>query len=152
MGAAAAQLARDQGLTVIGTASAGKKAFAESLGAVYVEYGDDLADRVRAVAPAGVDGVLDLIGGAELDAVAPLVADRGKLVTAADRVTVARLGGEPVRRAPGRETLEALAARVAGGTLNPYVSQVFALDRAAEALRLVEGGHALGKIVIAVPG
>lgn len=62
------------------------------------------------------------------------------------------LGGEPVRRAPGREVLHALVARVAASVLKPYTSKVFDLDRAGEALRLVERGHALGKVVIAVTG
>lgn len=152
VGTAAAQIARHHGLTVIGSAAAAKKDFVESLGAVPVEYGEGLVDRIRAAAPGGVDGVLDLVGGAELEAVAELLGDRGKLVTAADRATVARLGGEPVRRARNRAVLETVAAWVADGTLRPHVTDVFPLARAGEALRLVEGGHARGKVVIAVAG
>lgn len=36
------------------------------------------------------------------------------------------------------------------GELDPRVSRTFPLDRADEALRAVEDGHALGKIVIEV--
>jgi NADPH:quinone reductase-like Zn-dependent oxidoreductase len=148
VGTAAAQLARHLGLTVVGTASAAKKAFAESLGVVHVERGDGFVDRVGEAAPGGVDAVLDLVGGADLEQAARLIGDRERLVTAADRATVARLGGSPVRRARTRAVLEAVAARVADGVLSPYVSEVFALKDAPRALRLVEGGHARGKIVI----
>src|ERR1700759_789383 len=46
-GVAAAQIARHDGLTVVGTASAGKKAFVESLGVTHVEYGPGVAARIR---------------------------------------------------------------------------------------------------------
>lgn len=36
------------------------------------------------------------------------------------------------------------------GLLRPFVTGTFPLDRAAEALRTVEDGHARGKIVIEV--
>src|SRR5882672_5095160 len=45
VGVAAAQIARGLGLEVIGTASAGKKEFVESLGVTHVAYGDGVADR-----------------------------------------------------------------------------------------------------------
>jgi NADPH:quinone reductase-like Zn-dependent oxidoreductase len=39
---------------------------------------------------------------------------------------------------------------VVDGKLDPHVTQTFPLDRAGEALRTVEDGHARGKIVIEV--
>lgn len=39
---------------------------------------------------------------------------------------------------------------MADGRLRPLVTRTFPLDRAAEALRAVEDGHARGKIVIEV--
>jgi NADPH:quinone reductase-like Zn-dependent oxidoreductase len=152
VGVAAAQIARHQGLTVIGTASAAKKAFIEQLGAVPVLSGDGVIERVRAEAPDGIDGILDLVGGAALKDAAPLLTDRGKLVTAADRQTVAELGGAPVERVRSREVLEQVAAWTAEGVLNPYVTEVFALEQASQALRRVEDGHALGKVVIRIAG
>jgi NADPH:quinone reductase-like Zn-dependent oxidoreductase len=148
VGVVAAQIAHRHHLTVVGTASAAKKDFAESLGAIPVEYGEGVADRIRAAAPQGVDAILDLVGGEALEQVAPLLADRARLVTAADRATVARLGGVPVERARNRAVLEQLAAWVAEGVLDPRVAEVFPLDEAPEALRRVEAGHARGKVVI----
>lgn len=150
VGVATAQIARHEGLNVIGTASAAKKDFVESLGATHVEYGPGVEDRIRAAAPNGVDAIYDMVGGSALEDVAGLVADRSKLITASDRVTVARLGGAPVDRARNRTVLEAVAALVANGVLNPYVTDTFPLDQAPRALRTVEDGHARGKIVLEV--
>jgi NADPH:quinone reductase-like Zn-dependent oxidoreductase len=150
VGSAAAQIARHRGLTVIGTASAGKKDFVESLGATHVEYGPGVAGRIRAAAPAGVDAIFDQVGGQALEEVAPLLADRRKLVSAGDRAAVARLGGSFVARARNQEVLDALAQLVLSGALRPHVTHTFPLAQAAQALRLVEDGHARGKVVIEV--
>jgi NADPH:quinone reductase-like Zn-dependent oxidoreductase len=150
VGVAATQIARAHGLTVIGVASEGKKDFVEELGAVHVPSGPDLAERVRAAAPDGVDAVFDLVGGEVLEAAATLLDDPAKLITGADRETVARLGGGPVERARTAAVLDEVARLVVDGELKPFVTRTFPLDRAAEALRTVEDGHARGKIVIEV--
>ncbi|MFG2497605.1 NADP-dependent oxidoreductase [Streptomyces sp. NPDC048441] len=152
VGVAAAQLARHLGLRVVGTASAGKKDFVESLGVVHVPPGPDLADRVRAAAPGGrVDAVFDLVGGEDLVAVAALLPDRqGKLITAAAKETVVELGGAAVERARTSEVLDAVARLAVDDVLRPEVSATYPLERAGEALRAVEGGHTRGKVVIEV--
>ncbi|MFI6334921.1 NADP-dependent oxidoreductase [Streptomyces sp. NPDC050535] len=150
VGVAATQIARALGLRVVGVASDGKKDFVESLGAVHVPSGPELAERVRAAAPDGVDAVFDLVGGEVLEAAATLLTDPRKLITGADRETVARLGGAPVERARTAAVLDKVAALAATGTLRPFVTRTFPLDRAGEALRTVEDGHARGKIVIEV--
>jgi NADPH:quinone reductase-like Zn-dependent oxidoreductase len=150
VGVAAAQIARHQGLTVVGTASAAKKDFVTLLGVTHVTYGPGVADRIRAAAPQGIDAIFDLAGGPGLEDVAPLLADRSKLVSAGDRATVARLGGAFVARARNQHVLDAVADLVVTGALNPYVTDVFPLDAAAQALRKVEEGHVQGKVVIEV--
>ncbi|MFH8489165.1 NADP-dependent oxidoreductase [Streptomyces longisporoflavus] len=173
VGVAAAQLARHYGVRVVGTASAGKKDFVEALGVVHVPAGrgvaesgvaeagvaesgeadlPSLADRVRAAAPGGrVDAVFDLVGGEHLAAVASLLPDpRGKLITAAAKETVGELGGAAVARARTSEVLDAVARLAADGVLRPQVTATYPLERADEALRAVEGGHARGKVVIEV--
>lgn len=150
VGVAAVQIARAFGVKVIGVASAGKKEFVESLGAVHVPSGPDFVSGVRAAAPEGVDAVYDLVGGEVLEAAATLPADRTKLITAGGKDIVGRLGGAPVARARTAAVLDEVAQLVVDGSLKPYVTQTFPLDRAAEALRVVEGGHARGKIVIEV--
>jgi len=151
VGSAALQIARAFGLRAVGVASEGKKDFVESLGAVHVPSGPDLAARVRAVAPDGVDGVYDLVGGEVLAEAATLLTDRTKLVTAgAPAAEVEKVGGARVERARNAAVLDEVAQLVVNGQLDPHVTRTFPLDQAGEALRTVEDGHARGKIVIEV--
>lgn len=66
----AVQLAVARGGTVIGTAREHSNNFLRSLGAEPTTYGEGLAERAHALAPAGVDGVFDYVGGALSDLVA----------------------------------------------------------------------------------
>jgi NADPH:quinone reductase-like Zn-dependent oxidoreductase len=150
VGVAAAQIAKHFGLTVIGTASAAKKDFVEALGVVHVETGPGAADRISAAAPAGIDAIYDMVGGAALEEVAELLTDRSKLISAGDRATVAKLGGSPVERLRNSEVLDAVARLTVDGVLNPFVTETFPLDQAAQALRIVEDGHVRGKLVIEI--
>jgi NADPH:quinone reductase-like Zn-dependent oxidoreductase len=150
VGVAAVQIAVHDGLTVIGTASPAKQDLVESLGARYVPPGPGVRDRVRAIAPGGVDAIFDLVGGSALEEIAGVLADRSKLITGGDRQTAAALGGSPVARLRNRAVLDAVAQLAADGVLKPEVTAAFPLERAPEALRAVETGHARGKIVILV--
>jgi NADPH:quinone reductase-like Zn-dependent oxidoreductase len=150
VGVAAAQLAVQAGITVIGTASTGKRDFVEALGVIHIEPGPGVAGRIRLAAPGGVDAIFDLVGGDALEEIVSVLSDRSKLITAADRETVARLGGSPVARVRNRVVLDAVAEQVAAGTLRPLVTSTYPLHGAAEALRLVEQGHARGKVVVEV--
>jgi NADPH2:quinone reductase len=152
VGVAAAQLARDANVNVIGTASEDKKALVESLGATLVPYGEGVAERIRELLPDGVDAILDLAGGDGLRAVAELVADRHMLITAGDPVTVSDLGGHMIDRDRTSRVLEIVGALVADGKLDPHVEDVRRLDEAADAIAAVESGHAKGKVVIQVSG
>jgi NADPH:quinone reductase-like Zn-dependent oxidoreductase len=151
VGSAALQIARALGLRAVGVASEGKKDFVESLGAVHVPSGPDLAARVRAAAPDGIDGAYDLVGGEVLTEAASLLTDHSKLITAgAPAPEVEKLGGARVERARNAAVLDALAQLVVSGRLDPHVTRTFPLDQAGEALRTVEDGHARGKIVIEI--
>jgi NADPH2:quinone reductase len=59
------QLARHAGITVIGTASSRHHAAVRELGAIPVDYRDpQMYQRIRELAPDGVDAVFDHVGGA----------------------------------------------------------------------------------------
>ncbi|WP_159662328.1 NADP-dependent oxidoreductase [Streptomyces mexicanus] len=153
VGAAGVQLARAFGLRVVGVSSEAKKDFVESLGAVHVPSGPGWTERARAAAPDGVAGGYDLVGGDVLTEAAGLLTDRSKLITAgAAPRDVEELGGRRVARARTTAVLDAVARLVAQGDLDPHVTRTFPLERAGEALRTVEDGHARGKIVIEVAG
>jgi len=116
-----------------------------------VPYGDGVADRVREIMPNGVDAILDLVGGDALRSVADLVSDRSRLLTTTDPDAAAEVGGGGVERDGSGAVLAEIVALVAEGKLDPHVSDVVPLDRAAEALASVESGHTRGKVVISVP-
>lgn len=150
VGVAAAQIARNLDLNVVGTASEDKAPLIESLGATLVPYGDGAADRIRQILPDGVDAIFDLAGGDGLRAVAGLLKDRSKLITAGDPQTAGELGGRILDRDGTRRVLEIVAEMVSGGKLDPHVEDILTLDQAGDAMAAVEVGHAKGKVVIQV--
>lgn len=149
VGVAAAQIARDLGINVIGTGSEDKRALVETLGATLIASGDGVAERIRQILPDGVDAIFDLAGGDALRAVSELVSDRTKLISAGD-FSVDELGGHMIERDRTSRVLEIVAGLVADGKLDPHVEDVRPLDEAADAIAAVEIGHARGKVVIAV--
>jgi hypothetical protein len=84
---------------VVGTASPAEHDLLTRLGATPVAYGDGVADRIRAAAPDGIDGVMDLVGRWALRVVAGLV-PAGRLYSVADKPLVKELGGNEVAREP----------------------------------------------------
>ena len=146
VGPMAAQLARDRAVAVFGVASASKRALVESLGATLVAYDEgDVVEQMRGLLPGGVDAILDLVGGESLRHVAILITDPGRIVSAADP-TVSELGGSYLVSGPSG--VPALAGMVAAGKVDPKVLQTYPFDDAPQALRAVESGHVLGKIVV----
>jgi NADPH2:quinone reductase len=148
VGVAAAQIARDRGIAVFGTGSEAKRALVESLDATLIRYGDGVADRVRELLPDGVNAIFDLIGGDSLRAVAGLLTDPAKLITAADPATAAEFGGAMVNRDRTARVLDVVAKLVAEGKLDPKVRDVLAFADADQAIAAVESGHPMGKVVL----
>ena len=150
VGLATAQIALDEAVKVIGTASEAKKGVVSSVGAVHVPYGPGVVDRIKAVAPDGIDAIYDMVGGDALREVASLAPSGDKIITAADGAAAAEFGGSRVLRARNAAVLNEVAALASQGRLKPYVTATFPLDQIGEALALVESGHAMGKVVIEV--
>ncbi len=157
VGIMAVQLARLRGATVIATASAQHHAFLEGLGAVAVEYGSGLADRVRTAAPTGVDAAIDLVGTDEaIDVSLELVADKGRIATIAAFARGLEAGVKVLGIAPGadpgtsiRDAARMELVRLAGeGKVTVVVQETFPLAEAADALRKLRGRHTRGKIVL----
>ncbi|MCW2546433.1 MAG: NADPH:quinone reductase [Mycobacterium sp.] len=152
IGVIAAQLARDLGVTVIGTGSERSRELAESLGATVVDYGDGVAERVREILPDGVDALLDVIGGDALRSLAGVVKSRSAIVATSDPATASEVGGAYLVHGPAREVLTTLAKLVVDGKLDPHVTDTFAFDHVADALASIESGHTRGKLVVQVSG
>jgi NADPH:quinone reductase-like Zn-dependent oxidoreductase len=150
VGIAAVQLARARRLVVVGTASPPKHDLIASYGATPVAYGPGVAERIRAAAPAGVDAVFDLVGGEALRTVAELAADSSRVRSVADKALAKELGGGEVVRDRSTAVLSELARLVAAGRLDPHVTDVRPFDDAGPALRIVERGHAKGKVALSL--
>ncbi len=148
VGAFAVQLAAARGARVIGTAGESNHDFVRELGAEPVTYGDGLADRVRALAPDGVDAAIDLVGGDALDVSFEVVGDASRVASVTDAASVLERGGAYVFVRPDSAQIAELAAMVADGRLRVTVSRTFGLDEVADAHRHSESGHVRGKVVV----
>ncbi|OHV45629.1 alcohol dehydrogenase [Parafrankia soli] len=150
VGTVAVQLAVRAGSTVIGTAGAANHDYLRSLGAIPVAYGDGLVERVQAIAPAGVDAVLDGAGGDALTTSLALVADRSRILTLVEHGRAGELGIRVTPNLRSAARLAELADLQAHGALHINVRRVVPLADAAEAHRELETRHGRGKIVLAV--
>ncbi|MEV8393363.1 MULTISPECIES: NADP-dependent oxidoreductase [unclassified Streptomyces] len=155
VGSMAAQLATARGAIVIGTASPANHEYVRSLGAIPVTYGDGLVERVRSVAPQGVDAVFDTAGkGALPDSIELRGGTTDRIVTIADPAA-AELGVAFSSGGAGSSTPEkkraglAENARLAAeGALRLRIAGTFPLAEAAQAQQTSENGHANGKLVL----
>lgn len=150
VGAAAVQLARARGARVIGTGSPAKEQLLRSLGAEPVAYGVGMAERVRAMAPAGVDRALDVAGNGILPELIELAKGPRHVVTIADFHGARRHGVRFSRGEDGRalHVLGEIGELVDSGRFTLPTVQTFPLAAIAEAHRLGEAGRARGKLVV----
>ncbi len=154
VGTAAVQLALARGAQVIGTARTEHHDALRALGAVPVEYGEGLEDRVRALAPNGVDAAVDTVGSDEAIAVSlALVADRGRIVSVvafdrAGRDGFRAVGGDGDSARIRREARLDVIERAGRGDLVIPVAKTFPLGEAARAHAELQGRHPRGKFVL----
>ncbi len=150
VGLAVARLAAARGLRVLGTGSAAKREQAEAAGVRFLDYtAEDVVAEARELAPGGVDGIVDLVGGTSLRAVAPLAREPHTVLAVGDQ-SVADIGGRFVERRLDRANLERAARLALEGVLAPVITAVHPLSDAPAALAVVESGHTAGKVVIKV--
>ncbi|MEU4996483.1 NADP-dependent oxidoreductase [Streptomyces sp. NPDC021622] len=149
VGSLAVQIAGALGARVIGTASEPNHVFLRELGADPVVYGKGLDERVRALAPDGVDVIVDPVGKQALRTSKGLLKDGGRLVSVVDHTVVAR-GGSYVFARPDAADFAALTELVESGALTVPIAEVFPLEKAALAHELSQAGHARGKIVVEI--
>lgn len=155
VGMAVLQLAARDGVRVVGVAGDARLHTVRELGGEAVAWGDDLAARIAAAAPAPIVAALDASGAPlGLDAALDLVPDRARIVTIADAPRAARdgfraiAGSQPesaAYRAAVRADLIALAAD--GRLRMPPVREIPFAD-AHEALTLAATGRAAGKLAL----
>lgn len=150
VGHLAVQLAAHLGARVIGTASERNHDFVRGLGGEPVSHGEGLGERVRGLAPEGVDAVFDSVGGEALRVSANLLAPDGRLASITDP-EVAAYGGHYWFVRPDPHDLARLSELADQGAVTVHVSKTFPLESTPEAHRLIEQGRTRGKIVVTLP-
>jgi NADPH:quinone reductase-like Zn-dependent oxidoreductase len=173
LGQAAVDIAAGLGATVLATSRSEQRGeLLRSLGAREALVDDgELATRIRAQRPAGLDRVLDLVGNRTLRDSLACVRPGGRVCQAgflgglapvdafnpiADLPTGVQLSffgsfeygtdGYPLADVP----LAELVATAEGGGYRAKPARVFGFEEIAEAHRLMESGAAEGKLVVAV--
>jgi len=150
VGTIAVQLALRAGATVVGTAGPSNQEDLTALGVTATVYGDGLLDRVRQLAPQGVDAVLDIAGKGALPASIELRGGTDRVVTLADPAAsslgVAFLAGTDSGQTA--QLLAMLAGAVRAGQLALPTPRTFGLAPAADAHTLSERGTGRRKIVL----
>ncbi len=153
VGSSAVQIARARGARVIGTASPANHDYLRSLGAEPTTYGEGLAQRLRELAPDGVDAALDAASRGALPALVELAGAPERVIAIADyagaQATGARFSGGP-GTARAVHALTDIGELIESGQFSLTVAQTFPLAEIGEAHRLSETGHVRGKLVLLV--
>ncbi|MGP3952571.1 NADP-dependent oxidoreductase [Streptomyces sp. 7N604] len=149
VGSLTVQIAAARGARVIGTASEPKHGYLRSLGAEPVTYGEGLVDRVRALAPEGVDAAFDFVGDDAIPASLELAKSPSRVVSIIDP-GIAERGGRYLFVRPDSADLTALGELADAGKLTVHVDKELPLAEVAEAFRLSQEGRTRGKIVLLV--
>jgi NADPH:quinone reductase-like Zn-dependent oxidoreductase len=152
VGAVAVQLARARGARVIGTAGESNQEFLRSLGAEPTTYGEGLVERVRALAPGGVDLAFDTAGKGGVADLITLTGDPARVATIADfgaaALGVKVTGGGDFR---ATEALDEAAELIEAGRLSVPIAGTFTFSNADQAHRISRDGHVRGKLIL-IPG
>ncbi|MFF2080099.1 NADP-dependent oxidoreductase [Kitasatospora sp. NPDC058162] len=148
VGSAVLQIARDRGITVIGTAGAANQDYLRGLGALATTYGEGWVERVRRLGR--VDAALDLAGSGVIRELVELTGDPRKVVSIADLAAP----GLGVRFSGVAGSVPAALAEaadlIARGRLHIPVDTSYPLAEAAAAHADSRAGHTRGRRVIVV--
>ncbi|HZR39207.1 MAG TPA: NADP-dependent oxidoreductase [Ktedonobacteraceae bacterium] len=148
VGTFAVQLAKLAGATVIGTGSEDSFEYLRKLGAIPVTYGQGLADRVRELAPNGVDAATALVGTETIDIALELGISSARISAIAAGPNppggVRTIGGIQ----PRPDILDRIANAISSDKLVVPIAATFPIERTREAVMLQRGGHVHGKVVI----
>ncbi len=151
VGSAVIQIATERLIRVIGTASPSNQKYLTSLGAKATTYGPGLVDRVRALAPDGIDAALDIAGSGVIAELVELTGDPTKVLSIAD-FSAPQHGAQVSGTAQEPAVALAEAARLwDAGALNIPIERTFTLADTGSAQAISEQGHATGRLVVTLP-
>jgi NADPH:quinone reductase-like Zn-dependent oxidoreductase len=153
IGSTAVQLAAARGARVIGCAGAGNAGYLALLGAEPVTYGDGMAERVRTMAPDGVDAALDVVGNGVLPELIDLAGGSANVVTLADFAGSKEHGvhfSNGFADGHAFHALTEVGALIEAGRFWLPVDKTYPLHEIARAHRTSETGHTRGRLVLIV--
>lgn len=150
VGSAVLQFARKRGIAVIGTASERNQDYLRSLGAVATTYGDGLVDRVRALAPQGVDAALDLAGSGVIPDLIELTGDPSNVLSIADFSAPEHGAQVSTESTNAAEAFAEVVRLFTAGAFRLPVEKTFPLAAAGEAQAASAAGHVTGRFVVTV--
>ncbi|WP_077797087.1 NADP-dependent oxidoreductase [Streptomyces sp. JHA26] len=148
VGSAVLQIAREHGISVIGTAGAANQEYLRSLGAVATTYGEGWVERVRELGR--VDAALDLAGSGVIRELVELTGDARKVISIADLdapeygVRFSGVAGNV------SEALARAVGLISRGKLHIPVEKSYTLAEAAAAHIDSRAGHTRGRRVLVV--
>jgi NADPH:quinone reductase-like Zn-dependent oxidoreductase len=152
VGSAAVQIAVHEGLTVIATCSERDAEAVRELGAHPVRYGDGVFERVRELAPEGVDAVFDTSGSGVLPGSIDIAGGPSRVLTIADPAAfglgVTFSAGGSNEQTP--DVLQQIADLALSGVLTVPPVRHFALADAAAAQSALAAGGFRGKTLLDV--
>jgi NADPH:quinone reductase-like Zn-dependent oxidoreductase len=167
VGRAAIDILKDMDCTIItSTRSESKRHILQAAGAQHVLVaGGNAAEQVRAIAPNGVDGVVELVGSysAIMDSL-QMTRRRGVVSMVGflggeweypfawmpPTVRLTLYSSEEVEQHTHAPVLQEIVRRVEAGRYHANIDLVFALDEIVEAHRVMESNGAAGKLVVRV--
>ena len=148
VGSITVQLARERGIEVVATASAGNQDYVRSLGATPVVYGPGLTERLRAAHPQPFDASIDMSGTED--------ATQASLATVQPGGFMGSIAGRPLsspkikavwqKRNPAK--LQTVVDGIAAGRLGWVVSKAYPFAEARAAYAAILEGHNRGKTVL----
>jgi len=148
VGSAVLQIARDRGITAIGTAGIANQDYLRSLGALATTYGEGWVERVRQLGP--VDAALDLAGSGVIRELVELTGNPQKVISIAD-LGAPELG---VRFSGVAGSVPDALAEAVGlisrGKLHIPVEKSYTLAEAAAAHIDSQAGHTRGRRVLVI--
>lgn len=151
VGSVVAQLCRVRGADpVIGIASESNHDWLRSVGVTPVAYGEGLADRVRALAPGGLDAFVDTWGGdyVRLAIELGVKPERVDTIIAWDvaQEVGAKTDGSATAATP--QVLAEMAELIASGRIELPIAATYPLENVRTAYEQLERRHTRGKIVL----
>ena len=150
VGSIAVQLATHAGARVIGLAGSANHEWLAEHGAVPVEYGPGVGDRIRAAAGDRIDAFLDTFGGGYVDLAVELGVRPDRIDTIIDYAAAERHGARTDGNAAAgnADVLAELAGLIDKGVVEIPIAAVYPLAEVRAAYRDLERRHTRGKIVL----